>query len=110
MAATIELARSSLNAALADPGALADLTTSLAEGVRGHVDEVRKRVPGAQVVLQLDEPALPAVAGGDVPTASGLYRRPPVEEDVLRGRAPRGGRRRTGVHRGPLLRRGFRSA
>jgi Cobalamin-independent synthase, Catalytic domain len=78
LAATIELARSQ-DPALADPGAVADLTSSLAEGVRVHVDEVRKRVPGAQVLLQLDEPALPMVLAGDVPTASGLNRLPVPE-------------------------------
>jgi len=79
MAATIELARSQ-EPALADPGAVADLTASLAEGIRAHVDEVRKRVPGAQVLLQLDEPSLPAVLAGSVPTASGLNRVPAPEE------------------------------
>jgi hypothetical protein len=78
MAATIELARSQ-EAALADPGAVADLTESLAEGIRAHADEVRKRVPGAQVLLQLDEPALPTVLAGDVPTASGLNRLPALD-------------------------------
>ncbi len=73
MAATIELSRSQ-NPALADPGAVADLTGSLAEGVAAHVAEVRKRVPAAPVLLQLDEPALPAVLAGRVPTASGLNR------------------------------------
>ena len=79
MAATIELARSQ-DPALADPGAVADLTASLAEGIGAHVGEVRKRVPGAQVLLQLDEPALPAVLAGNVPTASGLNRLPAPEE------------------------------
>jgi hypothetical protein len=73
LAATIELSRSQ-NPALHDPGAIADLTASLAEGVAAHVAEVRKRVPGATVLLQLDEPALPAVLAGSVPTASGLNR------------------------------------
>jgi methionine synthase II (cobalamin-independent) len=73
MAATIELNRSQ-NPALADPGAVADLIASLAEGVAAHVAEVRKRIPAATVVLQLDEPALPAVLAGAVPTASGLNR------------------------------------
>jgi Cobalamin-independent synthase, Catalytic domain len=75
LAATIELARSQ-DPALADAGAVADLTASLAEGVAAHVAEVRKRVPGARVVLQLDEPALPAVIAGEVPTASGLNQLP----------------------------------
>ena len=79
MAATIELARSQ-EPTLADPGAVADLTASLAEGIRAHVDEVRKRIPGAQVLLQLDEPSLPAVLAGSVPTASGLNRVPAPEE------------------------------
>jgi hypothetical protein len=73
LAATIELTRSQ-NPALADPGAVADLIASLAEGVAAHVAEVRSRIPGAVVLLQLDEPALPGVLAGSVPTASGLNR------------------------------------
>jgi methionine synthase II (cobalamin-independent) len=75
-----------LNVAIADPGAVADLTASLAEGAAAHVAEVAKRVPGARLVVQLDEPALSAVAGGEVPTASGLSRIAPVEADTLRER------------------------
>jgi len=71
LAATLELTRS-LDPALSDPGAVADLAGSLAEGVAAHVADVRKRVPGATVILQLDEPALPAALAGRVPTASGL--------------------------------------
>jgi methionine synthase II (cobalamin-independent) len=100
LAATLEQPRS-LNPALADPGLVADLASSLAEGIAAHVAEVAKRVPGATLLVQLDEPALPAVAGGAVPTASGLSRVRPVEEEVLRERlheviaAPR---RYTAVH------------
>ena len=75
LAATIELIRSQ-NRALADPGAIADLTASLAEGLAAHVAEVRSRVPGARLLVQLDEPGLPAVIAGDVPSASGLNRLP----------------------------------
>ena len=85
LAATLELPRT-LNVAIADPGAVADLTASLAEGAAAHVAEVAKRVPGARLVVQFDEPALSAVAGGEVPTASGLSRIAPVEADVLRER------------------------
>ncbi len=85
LAATIEQPRS-LNPALADPGLVADLTSSLAEGVAVHVAEVAKRVPGAVLLVQLDEPALPAVLRGAVPTASGFSRVRPVEEEVLRDR------------------------
>lgn len=75
LAATIELIRSQ-DPALADRGAIADLTASLAEGLAAHVAEVRTRVPGAQLVVQVDEPGLPAVIAGEVPTASGLNRLP----------------------------------
>ena len=85
LAATLELPRT-LNVAIADPGAVADLTASLAEGAAAHAAEVAKRVPGARIVVQFDEPALAAVAGGDVPTASGLSRLRAVEAEVLRER------------------------
>jgi hypothetical protein len=73
MAATTELTRSQ-EPALADPGAVSDLIASLAEGVAGYVADVRARIPGADVLLQVDEPALPAVLAGTVPSASGLNR------------------------------------
>jgi methionine synthase II (cobalamin-independent) len=85
LAATMEQPRS-LNPALADPGLVADLASSLAEGAAAHVAEVAKRLPGATLVVQLDEPALPAVAAGAVPTPSGLSRVRAVEEEVLRER------------------------
>nr|WP_280184875.1 MULTISPECIES: methionine synthase [Nocardia] len=50
---------------LTDPGAVRDLSASLAEGLAQHVAEVRKRL-GAHVVLQLDEPSLTAVLGGSL--------------------------------------------
>jgi methionine synthase II (cobalamin-independent) len=71
LAATLELSRST-NPALADSGAVADLTDSLAEGLAAHAADVRKRLPGATVVVQVDEPSLPAALAGRVPTASGL--------------------------------------
>jgi hypothetical protein len=83
LAASLELSRSQ-NPALADPGAVADLAASLAEGVAAHVAEVRGRLPGATVLLQLDEPALPAVLAGSVPTASGLSRLGAVDATLAR--------------------------
>jgi methionine synthase II (cobalamin-independent) len=65
---------------LRDHGAARDLATSLAEGLRAHVAEVAARVPGAAPVLQLDEPSLPAVLAGQVPTESGLGTLRAVEE------------------------------
>ncbi|GAB3800825.1 methionine synthase [Micromonospora zhanjiangensis] len=67
---------------LRDPGAVRDLTGSLAEGLREHVATVRRRLPGATVLLQLDEPSLPTVLAGRVPTESGLGAYRPVEQNV----------------------------
>src|SRR5260370_6089821 len=72
LAATIELTHSQ-NTALADPGASADVAASLAEGVAAHVAAIRERVPGATVLVQLDEPSLPAVLAGAGPPPSGAY-------------------------------------
>ena len=79
LAASLEL-RSSVQPALADAGAVADVRASLAEGVARHVADVAGRVPDATILLQVDEPALPAVLDGAVPTASGLRRLPAVDE------------------------------
>ncbi|MDA0563075.1 methionine synthase [Streptomonospora sp. S1-112] len=79
MAASVELR--SGEKALDDPGAVADLAASLTEGAIAHIAEVRRRVPGARLLVQVDEPALPAVLTGAVPSASG-YRRLPAPDRV----------------------------
>jgi Cobalamin-independent synthase, Catalytic domain len=87
LAASLTLTRS-VEPALADAGAVADLAASLGEGTAEHAAEVRRRVPGADLVVQFDEPALPGVLAGSVPSASGLRRVPAVDqqdaEDKLR--------------------------
>jgi methionine synthase II (cobalamin-independent) len=76
-------------AALRDPGACRDLAASLAEGIRAHLADLTRRLPGASPVLQLDEPSLAAVLTGHVGTASGYrtYRAVDrtVAESALRG-------------------------
>jgi hypothetical protein len=72
-----------LERAVVDPGAVRDLIGSLAEGVARHVGEVAGLVPGAEIVLQLDEPGLPAVLTGALPTASGFGRLRAVEEPLI---------------------------
>jgi len=67
-----------------DPGATRDLAASLAEGLVNHLAEVAKRVPGAQLVLQLDEPALSAVLAGTLPTASGWGTVRAVDVSIVR--------------------------
>jgi hypothetical protein len=80
LAASIE--RRNGEAMLGDAGARRDLAASLAEGLRGHLADVRRRVPGARVALQLDEPSLPAVLAGRVRTASGYRVHPAVDPAV----------------------------
>jgi methionine synthase II (cobalamin-independent) len=69
LAAGIELPN--LHKLLSDRGAFADLTASLAEGVRQHLDSLAAQLPGTRMVLQLDEPSLVPVLRGSVPTPSG---------------------------------------
>lgn len=69
LAANLELAN--LHKVLTDHGALRDLTSSLAEGVRILLADLAARLPGTAIVLQADEPSLPAVLAGEVPTPSG---------------------------------------
>jgi methionine synthase II (cobalamin-independent) len=56
---------------ISDSGATRDLTASLAEGLSSHLAVIAARVPAARLVLQLDEPTLPAVLAGAIPTPSG---------------------------------------
>jgi len=69
--------------AVVDEGASRDLVDSLAEGVRQHLAQVRRLVPGAELVLQLDEPSLPAVLAGHLPTASGFGTIRAVDRQVV---------------------------
>ncbi|PRZ43448.1 cobalamin-independent methionine synthase catalytic subunit [Antricoccus suffuscus] len=66
-----------------DHGALRDVHESLSEGIAGLVTEVAARCPQAQLIVQLDEPSLPAVLAGDLPTASGFGRLDPIDEPTL---------------------------
>ncbi|GAB3057448.1 methionine synthase [Intrasporangium mesophilum] len=67
---------------IVDEGASRDLVESLAEGIRVHVAAVSRLVPGAEIVLQVDEPSLPTVLDGRLPTASGFGRLPSLDPQV----------------------------
>ncbi|MGW1975307.1 methionine synthase [Streptomyces sp. NPDC001889] len=86
LAAALELRNG--ESVLSDLGACRDLAASLAEGLRTHLADVRRRVPGARVVLQLDEPSLTAVLRGQIRSASGYRTHRAVDrqtvESVLR--------------------------
>ena len=77
------LARSRGDRAVVDAGARRDLAQSLVEGLSAHVADVAARVPGASVIVQLDEPSVPAVLQGALPTVSGFGRLSAVEETVV---------------------------
>lgn len=73
LSATVEKPRG--DKVLSDFGARRDLAQALAESVRDHVRDVRRRMRDVtRLVVQVDEPALAAVMGGGVPTASGFGR------------------------------------
>jgi hypothetical protein len=85
---TSEIELHSGHKVLTDAGALREFTASLVEGLRIHVAEVSRRL-GATTVVQLDEPGLPAVLAGAVPTPSGYGTVAAVPEsdavELLRG-------------------------
>ncbi len=77
LAANVEVPKG--DRVLRDYGARRDLGEALAEGIAAHLSDVRRRVPGAELLLQLDEPSLPDVLAGRVPTASGFHRHRSVD-------------------------------
>ncbi len=82
LAASIELGRG--EKALADPGAVRDIAASLTEGVTRHLADVRRRLPRVtRLVVQVDEPLMPAVLAGELATASGWGRIRIYESSVV---------------------------
>jgi hypothetical protein len=84
LAAGVELPRG--DKVLADEVAVGDVTSSLAQGLADLVADVRRRVPGARLLVQVDEPTLPAVLAGRLRTASGFGALPTPEEPVAQAR------------------------
>lgn len=67
--------------AITDPGALRDLGASLAEGVAAHRAEVARRLE-TTVVVQFDEPSLPAALQGRLSGVTSLTPVHPVDEPL----------------------------
>jgi len=88
--------------AVVDVGATRDLVASLAEGLRVHLAELARLVPKARLVVQIDEPGLPSVLSGELPTASGFGRiraiDPTIATEGLRDVVAAAGDRHTVVH------------
>jgi hypothetical protein len=93
LAAAVEKPRG--DKVLADHGARRELSEALGEGVAAHLADVRRRVAAQRVVVQVDEPGLPAVLAGAVPTASGFGKhravRPPEASAALERALERAG-------------------
>ena len=78
LAAAIEMRNG--ERAVRDHGACRDIAEALAEAATQHVRELQRRLPGAQVIVQFDEPSLPTVLAGGVSTASGIATYRAVDE------------------------------
>ncbi|MGE0219518.1 methionine synthase [Mycolicibacterium sp.] len=70
--------------AITDAGAVRDLTTSLAEGVEAHRAQLARRLEAA-VVVQFDEPSLPAALAGRLTGVTSLNPVHPVDEAMVIG-------------------------
>ncbi|MEW5808998.1 MAG: methionine synthase [Actinomycetota bacterium] len=68
--------------AITDSGAVRDLTASLAEGVSAHRAQLERRLQ-TTVVVQVDEPTLPAALAGRLAGVSSLNPVHPVDESVV---------------------------
>jgi methionine synthase II (cobalamin-independent) len=82
LAAELEL--SGGHRAITDPGALRDLAASLAEGVAVHCAELARRL-AVPVVVQFDEPLLPAALAGRISGVTALTPVHPVDEVLAIG-------------------------
>lgn len=72
-----------------DEGFVSDLAAGFSVAVATHLADVGRRLPGRRLVLQIDEPTLPALLDGRIPTRSGWGRLPavsPSEVAVALGR------------------------
>ncbi len=79
LAAQLELANG--HRAITDPGAVRDLAESLVEGMAVHRADVARRL-AAPVVVQFDEPLLPAALAGRLTGVTALSPVHPVDEAV----------------------------
>ena len=81
LAASVETA--SGDKLLTDAGLCREVAEVLTHVVSKHVAEVCKRLPGANVVTQIDEPSLPFVLQGGIKTQSGWGKYSPIESQIV---------------------------
>lgn len=71
--------------AVRDHGACRELAVALADAAESYIRDIRRRIPMAQIVLQVDEPSLPTVLAGGVSTASGIATYRAVDPQTAEG-------------------------
>ena len=81
LAATIALQRG--ERAIADQGAVRDIALAHREAVVAHVRDVQRRLPGASITMQIDEPAMTAAVLGTLPRQSGFGKLRSLESAVV---------------------------
>lgn len=67
---------------LADAGACRDLAAALAQVGAEYAANAARRLPKAAIIVQVDEPGLPAALAGAVPVQSGWGRHNPLAEST----------------------------
>ena len=82
LSAALELPRG--EKVVSDLGAVRDVVQSLRAGVSAHIADVRRLLPDASCIVQIDEPSLPAVLAGSIASASKLRRYAPVDEGIVK--------------------------
>lgn len=80
IAAAVELAGG--ERMIRDPGACRDLASALGQAAADYVVRVGQRIPGAELVVQFDEPAISPALGGEIPVQSGFGTYRPVAPAV----------------------------
>lgn len=81
LAASVETA--SGDKLLTDAGLCREVSEVLSHAVGQHILQASRRVPGASIVLQIDEPSLPFVLQGGIKTQSGWGKYAPIEPHVV---------------------------
>ncbi len=82
LAASLELVRG--ERVLSDEGAVRDLVHAHSEAVMLHLTDIRRRLPKASVIVQIDEPAMDAALRGSIRTQSGWGKLWPLDEAQVR--------------------------
>ena len=72
LAAGLETARGTL--ALGDPGLVREIAAALVVAAESLLRDMGRRLPNRSLWIQFDEPSLPGVLRGSIPTASGYSR------------------------------------